>query len=96
MRVSYSGELAYELHIPMPELMSAYLALRKAGVEFGMTLFGMRAVESMRLEKGYLHWKSDLITEFNPLETGLDRFIHDKPDYIGRDAFMAMKQQGPR
>jgi dimethylglycine dehydrogenase len=96
MRVSYSGELAFELHIPMTELMSAYLALRKAGAEFGMTLFGMRAVESMRLEKGYLHWKSDLITEFNPLETGLDRFIHDKPDYIGRDAFMAMKQQGPR
>ena len=96
MRVSYSGELAYELHIPMPQLMAAYQALTKAGKAFGMRLFGMRAVESMRLEKGYLHWKSDLITEFNPIETGLDRFVHDKPAFIGKEALMAMQKQGLR
>jgi len=96
MRVSYSGELAYELHIPMPQLMAAYQALTKAGTTFGMCLFGMRAVESMRLEKGYLHWKSDLITEFNPFETGLHRFVHDKPAFVGKEALMAMQKKGLR
>ena len=100
MRVSYSGELAYELHIPMPELMAAYHALSAAGSGsgsgFGMRLFGMCAVEAMRLEKGYLHWKSDLITEYNPYETGLDRFVHDKPDYIGKAALSAMQDKGLR
>ena len=87
MAVSFSGELAYEIHVPNSALYAAYLALTDAGVEYELGLFGTRAVESMRMEKGFLHWKSDLITEFDPFETGLDRFVKmDKPDFIGKAA----------
>ena len=85
--VSFSGELAYEIHVPNESLHAAYVALRKAGEAYGMMLFGSRAVESMRMEKGFLHWKSDILTEFDPFETGLERFVKlGKGDFIGKDA----------
>ncbi len=97
MSVSFSGELAYEIHVPNNQLYAAYLALRAAGEPHGMTLFGARAIESMRLEKGFLHWKAELLTEFDPFETGLDRFVKmDKPEFIGRKALQARQQNGPR
>ncbi|WP_425046078.1 FAD-dependent oxidoreductase [Primorskyibacter sp. S87] len=87
--VSFSGELAYEIHVPNTSLYAAYLALQDAGRPFGMQLFGARAVESMRLEKGFLHWKADLLTEFDPFETGLDRFVNlEKEIFIGKDALL--------
>ena len=70
MGVSFSGELAYEIHVPNASLYAAYLALREAGEAHGLKLFGARAVNSMRMEKGFLHWKADLITEFDPFENG--------------------------
>ncbi len=95
--VSFSGELAYEIHVPNASLYAAYLTLRQAGEAFDMKLFGSRAVESMRMEKGFLHWKSDIITEFDPFETGLERFVKlDKSDFIGRDALREYKVRGPR
>ena len=97
MRVSFSGEMAYELHIPNASLYAAYLALREAGDAYGMSLFGALAVDSMRLEMGYMHWKADLITEFDPYETGLDRFVKmDKPDFVGKAALQARLAEGPR
>jgi len=97
MGVSFSGELAYEIHVPNASLHAAYLALREAGKTHGMRLFGARAVEAMRLEKGFLHWKADLITEFDPFETGLARFVKlDKGAFIGRDALRQRQAQGPR
>jgi dimethylglycine dehydrogenase len=97
MAVSYSGEMAYEIHVPNASLYAAYLALREAGAQSGMRLFGARAIESMRLEKGYLHWKADLLTEFDPLETGLDRFVRlDKPSFLGREALLGRRASGPR
>jgi len=97
MSVSFSGELAYEIHVPNNQLYAAYLALRQAGETHGMRLFGSRAVESMRLEKGYRHWKSDLITEYNPFESALDRFVKlDKPDFVGKDALIEAMKSGPR
>jgi len=89
MGISFSGELAYEIHVPNAALYAAYLELRKAGQAHGLKLFGARAVESMRMEKGFLHWKSDILTEFDPYETSLDRFVApDKGDFIGRDALL--------
>ena len=89
MAVSFSGELAYELHIPNASLFAAYRAVRAAGKAHGLSLFGARAIESMRLEKGYRHWKSDLITEFDPFESSLDRFVDmGKPEFVGKDALM--------
>lgn len=97
MSVSFSGELAYEIHVPNNQLYAAYLALRKAGERHGLKLFGTRAVESMRLEKGYRHWKSDLITEFNPYEANLGRFVKmDKGDFVGKAALQKMVEAGPR
>lgn len=97
MGVSFSGELAYEIHIPNNQLYAAYLALRRAGEAHGLRLFGARAVESMRLEKGFLHWKSDLLTEFDPFETGLDRFVTlGKPDFIGKRALESRRTEGLR
>jgi dimethylglycine dehydrogenase len=96
MGVSFSGEWAYEIHIPNASLYAAYLALRKAGEAHGLKLFGARAVDSMRMEKGFLHWKSDLITEFDPFETGLSRFVKlDKGDFIGKDALVRRRAKGP-
>ena len=90
MGVSFSGELAYEIHVPNASLFAAYAALRTAGAAHGMKMFGALAVDSMRMEKGFLHWKADLLTEFDPFETGLDRFVNmDKPDFVGRAALLA-------
>lgn len=97
MAVSFSGELAYEIHVPSHQAQAAWLALRGAGQAHQMRLFGARAVESMRLEKGYLHWKAELLTEFDPFETGLDRFVKmDKGDFVGRAALEARIADGPR
>ena len=97
MGVSFSGELAYEIHVPNASLYAAYLALREAGQAHGLKLFGARAVDSMRMEKGFLHWKADLITEFDPFETGLSRFVKlEKPDFIGKAALLERQTAGPQ
>lgn len=96
MSVSFSGELAYEIHVPNASLYNAYLALNEAGAAHGLKLFGARAVESMRLEKGFLHWKADILTEFDPYETGLNRFVTlGKKDFVGKTALIERKNRGP-
>lgn len=89
MSVSYSGELAWELHVPNDQLCQVYAALKHAGAPLGITLFGLYAAESMRMEKGYRHWKADLITEFDPLQSGLERFVKMDKSFVGRDALVA-------
>ncbi|MGR3570539.1 GcvT family protein [Brevirhabdus sp.] len=97
MGVSFSGELAYEIHVPNASLYAAYRALWQAGAAHELKLFGARAVDSMRLEKGFLHWKADLLTEFDPFETGLGRFVKlDKGDFIGRTALLQRQAEAPR
>jgi dimethylglycine dehydrogenase len=97
MGVSFSGELAYEIHIPNENLHAAYAALRKAGEAHGLRLFGARAVDSMRVEKGFLHWKADILTEFDPFETSLDRFVKlDKGDFVGKEALLKRVEAGPQ
>lgn len=95
--VSFSGELAYEIHVPNASLYAVYLALREAGKAHGLKLFGARAVDSMRMEKGFMHWKADLLTEFDPFETSLDRFIKiEKGDFVGKEALIKRKEEGLR
>ncbi|MBY6067919.1 FAD-dependent oxidoreductase [Leisingera aquaemixtae] len=95
--VSFSGELAYEIHVPNASLYAAYLALREAGKAHGLKLFGARAVDSMRMEKGFLHWKADILTEFDPYETSLDRFVKTgKGDFIGKEALLRRREEGLR
>ena len=87
----------YEIHVPTASLYAAYQALRQAGAAEGLQLFGARAVESMRLEKSFLHWKADLLTEFDPFEAGLRRFVRlEKGDFLGRAALLARQAAGPQ
>ncbi len=96
MSVSFSGELAWELHIPNEQLALAFETLWEAGQAFGLKPFGLQATESMRLEKGFRHWKADLITEFNPFESDLGRFVNMDKEFIGKSALREMQAAGPR
>ncbi len=97
MSVSYSGEDAFELHLPIGQAEAAHRKLRQAGTAHGMAAFGAYGIESMRIEMGYRHWKADLITEFDPFESALDRFVNlDKPTFPGRDALLAKRNQPHR
>ncbi|MGI9350096.1 MAG: GcvT family protein [Rhizobiaceae bacterium] len=96
MAVSFSGELAYELHVPNSNLLLVHDLIMSAGEEHEIGYFGLRAVESMRLEKGYLHWKADIITEYDPFETGLERFVKMDKEFIGKEALEISIGKGPR
>jgi len=88
LRVSYVGELGYELHVAMEDLAAVHARLVEAGRELSLGHFGLYAVESLRLEKCYRSWKADLTSEYTPLSASLERFVRlDKAaDFIGRDA----------
>ncbi|MEO9459673.1 MAG: FAD-dependent oxidoreductase [Lentilitoribacter sp.] len=94
--ISYSGEQAFELHIPNTQLYAAYEILTKAGNDFNLSHFGMFAIDSMRMEKGYGHWKGDFITEFNPIEAGLDRFVDLEKDFPGKQGLIDQIKVGSR
>lgn len=92
-RVSFAGELGWEVHADPAEAAHIYDAIRDAGA----VPFGMYALNSMRIEKGYLTWKGDLSSDYSLLETGLDRFVRlDKPqDFPGKAALQAEAKKGP-
>jgi dimethylglycine dehydrogenase len=95
VRVSYAGELGWEIHVPIETAVAVYERIHAAGAAHGLRDFGMLALDSMRLEKGYRSWKADLSTDFTMLQSGLDRWIAwDKPAFIGRDALMAERDRG--
>ncbi|MEO0427573.1 MAG: FAD-dependent oxidoreductase [Pseudomonadota bacterium] len=98
MSVSFSGELAFEIHVPVAQAEAAYRTIMAAGEPHGLTHFGLHAVEAMRIEKGFRHWKADLITEFDPFESGLERFVdlEKEPDFPGKAALKAKRNQPMR
>ncbi|WP_299880585.1 FAD-dependent oxidoreductase [uncultured Sulfitobacter sp.] len=91
-RVSFAGELGWEVHTSFSDSAPVYAAVKAAGA----TPFGMYALNAMRIEKGYRTWKGDLSTDYSMLEAGLDRWVKfDKPqDFPGKAALAAEKQQG--
>jgi dimethylglycine dehydrogenase len=90
LRVSYAGELGWELHCPMPSLRHLFRELIRAGEDLGAGLFGAYALNAMRLEKGYRGWGADLSTERTPIEAGMESFIRTEGrDFIGRSALLA-------
>ena len=93
-RVSFAGELGWEVHASNDQIAAIYDAVLAAGAK----PFGMWALDSLRLEKGYRAWKGDLSTDYTLLESSLDRFIKfDKPQrFKGRAALLSEKQQGSR
>jgi heterotetrameric sarcosine oxidase gamma subunit len=90
LRVSYVGELGYELHHALENQTHLYDELRRAGEELGLVDFGYRALESLRLEKAYRLWGSDITPDYTPYEAGLGRFVAlDKGNFVGRDALVS-------
>lgn len=90
LRVSYVGELGWELHVAMTDLPVLHEALCAAGDPVGLRPFGAYAMNSMRLEKGYRAWGADLTTERTPIESGLDRLVRTEGrEFTGRDALLA-------
>ena len=93
-RVSFAGELGWEIHAANADIPALYDAVTGAGA----VPFGMWALNSLRIEKGYRAWKGDLSTDYSLLEGGLERFVKlDKPqDYPGKAALLNEKQQGSK
>lgn len=91
-RVSFAGELGWEIHAANADIPALYQAVLDAGA----TPFGMYALNSLRMEKGYRAWKGDLSTDYSLFEGGLDRFVKlDKPqDFPGKAALQNERQQG--
>jgi dimethylglycine dehydrogenase len=94
LRVSYVGELGWELHTPMASMNLLYDALWAQGQAVGMANYGLYAVNSMRMEKAYKAWSTELTNEINMLEADMPRFIDfTKPDFVGK---AATQSQAPR
>lgn len=95
LRVNFVGELGWELHHPIEMQNYIFDQLMIAGAEFDIKPFGIRAMDSMRLEKSYRLIPRELSIEYAALESGLDRFVQlDKGDFIGRDALVAWQEKG--
>lgn len=95
-RVGYVGELGYELHVPVEYATGVYDMIMEAGEPRGIADAGYRAIESCRLEKGYLYWSSDVTPETNPYEAGLGFCVKmDKGDFVGRPALERVRAEGP-
>jgi dimethylglycine dehydrogenase len=87
LRVNFVGALGWELHFPIEYAHHLFDALFAAGAEFGIGMCGMRAMESLRMEKSYRMWGTDLTTDYTPYEAGLDRFVRlNKGPFIGKEA----------
>lgn len=97
IRITYTGELGWELHHPIEYSRTLYELLVDAGAPLGLADVGYRALDSLRLEKGYRLWGVDITPQYTPLEAGLERFVRlDKGDFIGRDALVRQAAEGVR
>jgi len=95
VRVSFAGELGWEIHSRVEDAEVIFEEIWAVGQNFDLTLFGMWALDCLRLEKGYRSWKGDLLTDYSLLQAGLERFIKwDKPDFLGKQALQEEKTKG--
>jgi dimethylglycine dehydrogenase len=95
MRVNFVGELGYEFHHPIEMQNAIFDALMEAGAPFGIKPFGIRAMDSLRLEKSYKLVGRELSIEYAAFESDLQRFVDlDKGPFLGRDALVAWKSNG--
>ncbi|WP_423909809.1 GcvT family protein [Candidatus Spongiihabitans sp.] len=95
-RVSYTGDLGYEIYVPASQQVGLYHILSEAGRDLGLRPFGMRAMMSLRLEKSFGSWLREYKPDYTPLETGMDRFVayNKQSDFIGKEAALAEKNRG--
>ena len=95
LRVSYSGELGWELHCPMASQKPLFEHIMAHGAGHGLTLMGSRAMAMLRLEKGYRSWGAELTSEVTPHAAGLQRFCAKSKHYIGKRAIDRERQEPP-
>jgi len=97
-RITYVGELGWELYVPAEFAVGVYQSLSEAGTEFGLVNAGYYAINSLRLEKGYRAFGTDLTPDYNPVEAGLLFAIKLKTDipFVGRQAVEKARADGPR
>ena len=95
-RIGYVGELGWELHMPTEFAPHVYELLWETGQEFGIANVGYRAIDTLRMEKGYVYWSSEVTPDYTPYEAGLDFRVHlkSKGDFIGRVALEKQKADG--
>ena len=95
-RISFTGELGYEIWVPADCQLALYDALVSAGADLGLAHFGARALNSLRLEKSFGNWAREYRPLYTPGEAGLDRFVDvTKPHFTGRDAVLRDRASGP-
>jgi len=96
-RITYVGELGWELYIPTEFVAGVYDTIVAAGEPFGLAHAGYHALDSLRIEKAYRHWGHDITDEDTALEAGLDFAVKfDKPGgFLGREALLAEREKGP-
>ncbi|RUV49917.1 FAD-dependent oxidoreductase, partial [Mesorhizobium sp. M5C.F.Ca.IN.020.29.1.1] len=96
-RITYTGDLGYEIWMAPAYQRLVYKAIKDAGEEFGLVDFGMRALLSMRLEKNFPTWFRELRPIYGPFEGAMDRFVKlEKNDFIGREAAAREQAEGPK
>jgi 4-methylaminobutanoate oxidase (formaldehyde-forming) len=96
-RVTYVGELGYELYIPTEFAVHVYESLWEAGQDLGIKNAGYRTISSMHLEKGYADWGSELTPEYTPYDAGLGFCVAlEKNDFIGKETLAKVRSQGPK
>ena len=96
-RITYTGDLGYEIWMQPAYQRLVYKAIKEAGEEFGIVDFGMRALLSMRLEKNFPTWFRELRPIYGPFEGAMDRFIKlEKNDFVGREAAAKERADGPK
>ena len=93
-RMNYVGELGFEIFHPIEQQISVYNTLMEAGKDFDLRLIGMHAMDSMRLEKGYLAWKSEMNVHHTPLETNIGWTVKLDKDFIGKKGILKQKEEG--
>jgi 4-methylaminobutanoate oxidase (formaldehyde-forming) len=96
VRITYVGELGWELHVPTDQMTIAHDTLMEAGKDLGVTNAGHYAINSLRLEKGYRAWGAELSPDDTPLEAGLSFAIDWSKEFVGREALLKQKQAGVR
>ena len=94
-RISYSGELGYEIYCAPQYQSKLFEAIEEAGADLGLRLYGARTLMSLRLEKNWGAWTLDFRPDFTAAESGLDAFIQWDKDFIGKAAALAERDRGP-
>ena len=93
-RVSFTGELGYEIYAPREHHLTLYDKLLEAGQEFGLCHFGGRALDSLRLEKSFGAWLREYTPDYNPFEAGLGPFVDlEKGPFIGQEAALEIRNK---